>query len=246
MTDQPDTLRAGGSARRFAAEFVGTAFLLAGIVGSGIMAERLTSDGGLRLLQNAIATGALLTALILTLGPVSGAHINPAVTIADRLFGGLSRRETTGYLIAQVAGGILGVAAANVMFDLPAIDIATTARSEAHLWLAEVIATLGLLLVIFGIVRSGRSSLVAFGVGAYITAAFYFTSSTSFANPAVTIARMLSDTFTGIEPASVPGFLAAELVGTALAVGLIRFLYPTIGEVADRVVLPHEDGLAQG
>ena len=143
-------------------------------------------------------------------------------------------------MAAQITGGIAGVMAANAMFDVPVIEISQTARSGGHLWLAEGIATLGLLLVIFGIVRSRRSSVVAFAVGGYIAAAYYFTSSTSFANPAVTIARMLTDTFAGIEPGSVPGFLAAQLAGTAIAAGLIHLLYPTIGEVADHVVLPHE------
>jgi arsenate reductase len=227
--------------RRVAAEFVGTAFLLAGIVGSGIMAQRLSTDAGLILLQNALATGAVLMAVILTLGPVSGAHLNPAVTIADRIFGGLSTREAAGYIAAQVTGGVVGAIAANLMFDLPAVEISETARSGGHLWAAEAAATLGLLLVIFGIVRSGRSDLVAFAVGGYIAAAYYFRSSTSFANPAVTVGRMLTGTFTGIDPGSVPGFLVAQLVGTGPAVVLIRVLYPRITEVADRVVLPHPD-----
>jgi arsenate reductase len=226
--------------RRLTAEFVGTAFLLGGVVGSGIMAQRLSNDGGLQLLQNAAATGAILVALILALGPVSGAHLNPAVTIADRIFGGMPTSEAIGYIAAQISGGIAGVIAANLMFDLPAVEIAATVRSGSHLWLAEAVATLGLLLVIFGIVRSGRSSVVAFAVGGYIAAAYYFTSSTSFANPAVTIARTLTDTFAGIEPASVLPFLAAQLTGTAAAVALIHVLFPTMGEVADRVVLPHE------
>jgi glycerol uptake facilitator-like aquaporin len=228
--------------RRLLAEFTGTAFLLAGVVGSGIMAQRLSGDAGLQLLQNALATAAVLVAIILALGPVSGAHLNPAVTIADWAFGGVETREAAGYLAAQFAGGIAGVAAANLMFDLPAVEVAATSRSGAHLWGAEAIATLGLLLVIFGIVRSGRSDVVAFAVGGYIAAAYYFTSSTSFANPAVTVSRMLTDTFTGIAPGSVLPFLAAQAVGTAAAVGLIRLLYPTMGDVADRVVLPHPQG----
>lgn len=227
------------SPRRYVAEFVGTGFLLAAIVGSGIMAENLTDDRGLQLLQNAIATSAVLTALILALGSVSGAHLNPAVTLADRAFGGLSTKDTIGYLVAQTSGGITGVVLANLMFDLPAVTWSTTARTGSHLWLAEIVATLGLLLVIFGLVRAGRGSAVAFAVGGYIAGAFYFTSSTSFANPAVTVARMFSDTFAGIGPASAPGFLLAELVGTALAIALIHYLFPTIGEVADQVVVPH-------
>ena len=225
--------------RRLLAEFVGTAFLLAAIVGSGIMAETLTDDVGLQLLQNAIATSAVLTALILALGSVSGAHLNPAVTLADRAFGGLSNRDTVGYLVAQISGGITGVIVANLMFDLPAVTWSTTARAGSHLWLAEIVATLGLLLVIFGLVRAGRGSAVAFAVGGYIAGAFYFTASTSFANPAVTVARMFSDTFAGIKPASAPGFLVAELVGTGVAIVVIRYLFPTISEVADQVVVPH-------
>jgi glycerol uptake facilitator-like aquaporin len=225
--------------RRLLAEFIGTAFLLAAIVGSGIMAERLSSDPGLRLLQNALATAGALTAVILALGPVSGAHLNPAVTIADRVFGGLTTRAATGYIAAQLAGGVAGVIVADLMFDLPAVTWSETARSGSDLWLAETVATLGLLLVIFGLVRSGRASVAAFAVGGYIAGAYYFTSSTSFANPAVTIARAFSDTFTGIAPGSVPGFLLAELLGTGVAVGLIAYLFPGIGAIAESVVVPH-------
>ena len=226
-------------ARRLAAEFVGTSFLLAAVVGSGIMAERLTGDVGLQLLQNAIATAGVLTALILALGPASGAHFNPAVTIADRLLGGLDTATALGYVIVQVAGGITGVIVANAMFDLDLVDWSTRDRSAGHLVLAEAVATLGLLLVIFGVVRSGRPGVAAFAVGGYIAGAYYFTSSTSFANPAVTIARAFSDTFAGIEPASVPAFVAVQLVTAVAAVGLVRVIYPDIGEVADRVVVPH-------
>jgi arsenate reductase len=233
--------RLGPLSRKLIAEFIGTAFLLAGIVGSGIMAANLTGDRGLRLLQNAIATGAVLTAVILAFGSVSGAHLNPAVTIADRAFGGVDNRETAGYIGAQIAGGIVGVILANLMFDLSAVDWSTTERSGAHLWLAEVVATFGLLLVIFGLVRARRTSAVAFAVGAYIAGAFYFTSSTSFANPAVTLARSFSDTFAGIEPASVPPFIGAELIGTALAIAAIGLLFPHIDEVAGDVVVPHGD-----
>ncbi len=225
--------------RRIAAEFVGTAFLLAAIVGSGIMAETLSTDPGLQLLQNALATAGALTAMILALGPVSGAHLNPAVTLADRAFGGLTNRETIGYITAQISGGIAGVIIANLMFDLPAATWSTTARSGSHLWLAEAVATLGLLLVIFGLVRSGKASVAAFAVGGYIAGAYYFTSSTSFANPAVTIARTLSDTFAGIAPASAPGFVVAELVGVGIAVGFIRWLFPHLEDVADQVIVPH-------
>lgn len=227
-------------ASKLAAEFVGTAFLLAAVVGSGIMAENLTDDVGLQLFQNAFATAGVLTALILALGPASGGHFNPAVTLADRIFGGIDTPTAVGYVIAQITGGILGVIGANIMFDLDAIDWSTRDRSAGHLVFAEAVATIGLLLVIFGVVRSGRASVAAFAVGGYIAGAYYFTSSTSFANPAVTIARTFSDTFAGIEPASVPGFIAAEVVGTLVAVGVIRAIYPRIGEVAERVVVPHD------
>ncbi len=225
--------------RRVTAEFVGTAFLLAGIVGSGIMASRLTSDSGLQLLQNALATGALLTALILAFGPLSGGHFNPVVTGADWWFGGLPRSEALAYVGAQLGGGILGVMIANLMFDLDAIAWSTTDRTGVNLWLAEVVATFGLLMVIFGVVRSGRHGVAPFAVGAYIVGAFYFTSSTSFANPAVTVGRMFSDTFAGIAPASAPGFVVAEIVGMVLAVVAVRFLYPDVDEHAVEVVVPH-------
>lgn len=222
----PANLFSRNDARRLTAEFVGTGFLLAAVVGSGIMAENLSDDVGLQLLQNALATAGVLVALILALGALSGAHFNPAVTIADRLFGGLETRLAIGYVIAQITGGIVGVMTANVMFDLPVVEWSTKDRSAGHLVFADGVATLGLLLVIFGVVRAGRPTLAAFSVGGYIAGAYYFTSSTSFANPAVTIARSLSDTFAGIDPGSVPGFVAAQLVATAVAVVLIRFLYP--------------------
>lgn len=239
MSDLPQVVSSAGLGRRMGAEFVGTAFLLAAVVGSGIMAERLSTDPGLQLLENSIATAAALTALILALGPVSGAHLNPAVTIADRLVGGLTNRETAGYVVAQIAGGVFGVVLANLMFDLPAVTWSTTDRSGSHLWLAEVVATMGLLLVIFGVVRSGKSGLVAFGVGGYIAGAYFFTSSTSFANPAVTIARTITETFAGISPESAPAFLVAQLVGTVVAVAAIRALFPHIEDVADQVLVPH-------
>lgn len=223
------------------AEFVGTAFLLAGVVGSGIMAERLTDDVGLQLLQNAAATAGVLVALILSLGPASGAHFNPAVTLADRIFGGIDTPTALAYVAAQVSGGIVGVMGANVMFDLDVVDWSTRDRSAGHLVFAEAVATLGLLVVIFGVVRSGRPAAAAYAVGGYIGGAYYFTSSTSFANPAVTVARTFSDTFAGIEPASAPAFVVAQLVATVVAVVVIRRIYPDIEEVADRVVVPHED-----
>ena len=224
---------------RVVAELVGTAFLLAGVVGSGIMAEQLTDDVGLQLLQNAFATAGVLVALILALGPASGAHFNPAVTLADRVFGGISTRDALAYVAAQVTGGIIGVVIANAMFDLPLVEWSTKDRSAGHLVFAEGIATLGLLLVVFGVVRSGRSGAAAFSVGGYIAAAYYFTSSTSFANPAVTIARTLSDTFAGVAPASAPRFIVGQLLAVGFAVLLIRLIYPDIESVADRVIVPH-------
>lgn len=228
-------------ARRVTGEFVGTAFLLAAIVGSGIMAETLTDDVGLQLLQNAFATAGVLVALILALGAVSGAHFNPAVTIADRAFGGMDTPTAVWYVGAQVAGAIAGVVLANLMFDLDAVNWSTKDRSSINLVLAEGVATLGLLMVIFGVVRSGRTSVVAFAVGGYIAGAYYFTSSTSFANPAVTVARMFSDTFAGIEPASAPMFIVGQLAAVGLAIVLIKVLYPDIEEVADEVLAPHDD-----
>ena len=225
--------------RRLATEFVGTAFLLMAIVGSGIMAENLTSDPGLQLLANALATAGALAALILAFGSVSGAHFNPAVTLADRAFGGLSTGDTVGYISAQIAGGVAGVVLANLMFDLPAVTLSTTVRSGSHLWLAEGIATLGLLLIIFGVVKSGRSDMAAFAVGSYIAGAIFFTSSTAFANPAVTIGRMLTDTFAGIQPSSAPGFIVAELLAIAAAIGIAAFVFSNIEDVADQVVIPH-------
>ncbi len=227
-------------ARRLTAEFVGTAFLLAAVVGSGIMAERLTDDVGLQLLQNAFATAGVLMALILALGPASGAHFNPAVTLADRVFGGIDTSTALAYVGAQVSGGIVGVMVANVMFDLDAVEWSTRDRSAGHLVFAEGVATLGLLLVIFGVVRSDRANAAAFAVGGYIAGAYYFTSSTSFANPAVTIARTFSDTFAGIEPASAPAFVLAQLVGTGVAVVVVHIIYPDVSEVADRVVVPRD------
>ncbi|MCP5029749.1 MAG: hypothetical protein GY929_26050, partial [Actinomycetia bacterium] len=211
------------------------------VVGSGIMAESLTDDVGLQLLQNAFATAGVLVALILALGSASGAHFNPAVTLADRYFGGIDTPTAVAYIGAQITGGIVGVMGANIMFDLSVIDWSTKDRSAGHLVFAEGIATLGLLLVIFGVVRSGRPSVAAFAVGGYIGGAYYFTSSTSFANPAVTVARMFSDTFAGIEPASAPGFIGAQLVGVGVAVLVVRSIYPRITDYADQVIVPHND-----
>jgi glycerol uptake facilitator-like aquaporin len=213
-------------ARRLTAEALGTAFLLIAVVGSGIMASQLSDDVGLQLLENAIATGGALIGLILMFGAVSGAHFNPAVTLLDRMLGSLTTSDAVLYVIAQVAGACVGTIVANVMFELPAIELSTTTRSSGALWLSEVVATVGLLLVIQGCVRTGRAAAVPFAVGAWITGAYWFTSSTSFANPAVTVARTLSDTFAGIAPGSAPMFIAMQLVGTAVAFGLVRLLYP--------------------
>lgn len=226
--------------RRLVAEGVGTAFLLAAVVGSGIMAERLSADVGIQLLANAIATVGVLVALILALGPASGAHFNPAVTLADRALGGVDTRTAVGYVVAQVVGGIVGVVVANAMFGLDLVAWSTKDRSGSELALAEGVATLGLLLVVFGVVRSGKPTLAAFSVGGYIAGAYWFTSSTSFANPAVTVARMFSDTFAGIEPASAPAFIVAQLAAVAVGIGLVRVIYPDIESVADQVVVPHD------
>ena len=230
-------------ARRATAEAVGTALLVLAVIGSGIAASRLSPDDvGLQLLENALATAGALVAVILAVGPVSGAHLNPVVTLVDRVLGALTTTETIVYWTAQIAGGALGAVVANLMFDLPALQLATHARSSGGLWLGEVVATFGLLLVIFGVVRSGRAVLAPFAVAAYIGGAYFFTSSTSFANPAVTLARTLSDTFAGIDPGSVPAFLVCQLLGAVSAIGLVRFLYPTtlptIDTAASAVVVP--------
>ena len=210
--------------RRLAAEAVGTAFLLMAVVGSGIMAQRLSpGDVGLQLFENAVATAFALMALIWAFGPISGAHFNPAVTLADVVLQGRPVREGIAYVGAQTVGGIAGTMLANLMFDLPPVAWSTKERSGPDLWLAEVIATLGLLLVIF-LIPQRRGVVIPVAVGAYIGAAYFFTSSTSFANPAVTVARMFSDTFAGIQPASAPPFIVMQLVGAALAIGLVWFL----------------------
>jgi glycerol uptake facilitator-like aquaporin len=226
--------------RQLLAEFLGTALLVIAVVGSGIAAARLSrGDAGLQLFENAAATAAALVAIILAVGPVSGAHLNPVVTLVDRVFGGIGTREAAGYWAAQVTGGVAGTVLANLMFKLPAVELSHHARTGGGVWLAEAIATFGLVLVIFGVARSGRAGLAPFAVGAYIGGAYFFTASTSFANPAVTIARMLSDTFTGISPASVPGFVGFQLIGGVAAVAAIRVLYPDAAGAAPRVVLPH-------
>ncbi len=222
------------------AEFLGTGLLVAAIVGSGIAAARLSpGDLGLELLENTAATVGALIALILALGPVSGAHFNPVVTLVDRFFGGLTTFDAAGYVAAQTTGALAGALLANAMFALPTFEASTKTRSSGPLWLAEVVATFGLVVVIFGVVRSGRASLAPFAVGAYIGGAYFFTSSTSFANPAVTIGRTISNSFAGIRPSSAPVFIAMQLIGGALALAVIRVLYPDVGVSAVDVVLPH-------
>lgn len=229
-----------GVARKVFAEALGTALLVMAVIGSGIAAARLSpGDVGLQLLENAAATAAALIAIILAVGPVSGAHLNPVVTLADRVFGGMTSGDAAAYIAAQVGGGVVGAVVANVMFSLPAVELSTHTRSSAALWSSEVVATFGLLLVIFGVVRSGRSTVAPFAVGAYIGAAYFFTSSTSFANPAVTLARTLSDTFAGIAPSSVPAFVVAQLMGATMAVGAVGVLYPGMAARADDLVMPH-------
>ena len=228
--------------RRLTGEFVGTAFLLAAVVGSGIMAESLTDDVGLQLLQNAVATAGVLAALILAFAAVSGAHFNPVVTAVDFALGGIDRSTAALYVVVQMLGAIVGVVVANLMFDLPAVEWSTTDRSAGHLVFADGVATLGLILVIFLVVRVGEARLVAFAVAGYIAGAYYFTSSTSFANPAVTVGRMFSDTFAGIEPASVPMFVVAQLVAVVIGIGLVRLMAPDEQPVP-RSVPVHTDAL---
>ncbi|KAB2350007.1 aquaporin [Actinomadura rudentiformis] len=213
--------------RRALAEALGTALLVTVVVGSGIMAERLSPhDVGVQLLENSIATAFGLAALILVFGPVSGAHFNPVVTAVDCMLQGRPLRDAAAYIPAQVLGAIGGAVLANLMFDLPAVTTAQHDRAQSHLWLGEAVATLGLVMLIFSLVRSERTALAAPAVGAYIGAAYWFTSSTSFANPAVTTGRAFSDTFAGIAPASVPGFITAQLVGGAIGAALVLALYP--------------------
>ena len=220
MTDAP-------LGRRAVAEAVGTGMLVAVVVGSGIAAQRLypTEPGG-ALLANSLATGAGLVAIILAFGAISGAHLNPAVTVAGWLSGTVPRREVGPYVAAQIGGGLVGVVVANLMFDLPAVSLATNDRATIATTFSEVVATFGLLVVITGLARAGRLDAAPYAVGAYIAAAYWYTSSTGFANPAVTIARALTDTFTGIAPASVRPFVAAQLLGATLAIALARYLHP--------------------
>jgi glycerol uptake facilitator-like aquaporin len=225
-------------ARRAVAELLGTAFLVMAVVGSGIAAQRLSpDDAGLQLLENSVATGAVLVALILALQPVS-ASFNPVVTLVERALGLIDTRGAGALVASQLVGGVVGAVLANLMFDLDAVNLSTHTRSSGGLWLGEVVATFGLLIVILGVVRSGRASAAPFAVAGYIAAAYWFTSSTSFANPAVTIGRTLSDTFAGIRPSSVPAFIVAQLVGGAIAVALARYLHPNF-PAADLIV-PHD------
>ena len=214
-----------GLPRKVATEFVGTAFLVTAVVGSGVMATRLSDDVGLQLLENSIATGAVLVALILALQPVSAAF-NPVVTLIETAVGELRIAAAAALIAAQMAGGFLGAVTANVMFELPAVELSTHDRGGTGPWIAEVIATFGLVVIIFGSARAGRIDTIAFAVGGYIAAAYWFTSSTSFANPAVTVARMFSDTFAGIAPASAPAFVLAQLLGGAAGLVFVRAVFP--------------------
>ena len=227
--------------RRLAAEFVGSALLAAVVIGSGIAAQQLSpGQTGLQLFENAAATAAGLFALILMVGPVSGAHFNPVVSFVDAAFGGLKWRHAAAYLPAQVAGCICGAILANAMFALAAVSISTKHRATGPHFLSEVVATAGLILVIFALARSGRAHMAAAAVGAYIGAAYFFTSSTSFANPAISVGRMFSNTFAGIAPSSVPAFVAAQVTGGVAALGLIRLFYPDVTPAeAATVVVPH-------
>ena len=214
------------------AECLGTTLLLIGVVGSGIMAARLSPDDvGLQLFQNAVATAAVLVAIIAIFGTIS-ADFNPAVTIGAWLLGHRAGRDVAPLIVVQVIGAVAGTVLANLMFDLDAATWSTTSRSGGHLWLSEVVATVGLLLVVFALVRAGRTAHLPYVVGAYIGGAYYFTSSTSFANPAVTVGRTLSDTFAGIDPSCAPMFIVMQLVGVGVAVSLLRALFPA-GNPAD-------------
>jgi glycerol uptake facilitator-like aquaporin len=225
--------------RRLTAEFLGTLLLVAAVIGSGIMAERLANGNvALALLANTIATGAALIALILTFGPISGAHFNPVVSVADSLEGGLSGHETFVYVLAQILGGIVGTVLAHVMFSLPLVSLSRHIRSGPAQFVSECTAAFGLLCVIWGCSRVS-SRTVPFAVGSYITAAYWFTTSTSFANPAVTIARALSDTFAGIRPIDVPLFVVAQFSGGLAATLLFRWLAPSLPKVAKDVLIPH-------
>jgi len=230
--------------RRLLAELFGSAFLAALVIGSGIAAQQLSAgNAGLALFENAVATGAGLAAIILMFGPVSGGHFNPVVSFVDAAFGGVSWRDAAAYLPPQVAGCVLGAVVSNVMFSRAAWEISTKHRASPAHFLSETIATLGLVLVIFALARSGRSRAAPAAVGAYIAAAYFFTSSTSFANPAITVGRMFSNTFAGIAPSSAPSFVAAQVLGGVLAVGLILVLYPKLTpEQAGEILVPDRIG----
>ncbi|WP_327635235.1 aquaporin family protein [Kribbella sp. NBC_00482] len=230
--------------RRVVAEGTGTGLLVTVVVGSGIAAAQLPpGDTGLQLLENSFATALGLAVLILMLGPVSGAHFNPVVSVVDWWLGrrtgaGLSLRDLSAYVAAQVVGAIAGAVLADVMFGLSAVSWSTTHRSAGHLWIGETVATAGLILLIFALVRSGRGAVVPVAVGAYIGAAYWFTSSTSFANPAVTVGRAFSDTFAGIAPGSVPGFVFFQVIGAVVGAGLVVVLYPELGDSAEESAVP--------
>ena len=226
--------------RRAVAEGIGTSLLLATVVGSGIMGERLASGNtGLALLANTVATGASLVALILAFGPISGAHFNPAVTLVDAWQKGIAWNDVPVYIGMQVVGAFVGVASANLMFGLPLLFVSTKVRYGPRQWFSEFVATFGLLSIIWGCARL-RSQAVPFAVGAYITAAYWFTASTSFANPAVTLARSASDTFAGIRPIDTPPFIVAQLVGAVAATFLFKWLVPPLPQVARAIVVPHD------
>ena len=219
-------------ARQMLAEFLGSAGLVTVVIGSGIAAQRLSPGQiGLELLENALVTGLGLVALILAFAPASGAHFNPVITLADRLFGGVTNEQTAAYVVAQVAGGVVGAVAANLMFGLDAVSISQHTRSGGGLWLSEALATFGLVVLVFALTRSGRAATAPFAVGAYIAAAYWWSSSTSFANPMVDLARMLSDTVAGIAPASVGMFVLMQLLGALAGAGVVRVLYPGVHAV---------------
>jgi glycerol uptake facilitator-like aquaporin len=234
-----------GLPRRLLAEFTGTALLLTVVVGSGIAAAQLSPDDvGLQLLENSTTTAFGLAVLILLFGPISGAHFNPVVTAADWLLGrrtgtGITGSDLLAYTVTQITGAIAGTLLANVMFDRGVLELSTKIRGTTGHFVGEVVATAGLIALIFALARTGRAGLSAAAVGAYIGAAYWFTSSTSFANPAVTIGRMFSDTFAGIAPSSAPGFIAAQIIGAGVGLALVVVLYPDVARTADEVVVPH-------
>lgn len=234
-----------GLPRRLLAEFTGTALLLTVVVGSGIAAAQLSPDDvGLQLLENSTTTAFGLAVLILLFGPISGAHFNPLVTAADWLLGrrtgtGITGSDLMAYTVTQITGAIAGTLLANVMFDRGVLELSTKNRATTGHFVGEVVATAGLIALIFALARTGRAGLSAAAVGAYIGAAYWFTSSTSFANPAVTIGRMFSDTFAGIAPSSAPGFIAAQIIGASVGLALVVVLYPDVARTADEVVVPH-------